>query len=214
MELNRRRLLAAFPAGLAAFMPASGQAQALTGAARTTATRQIADAVNAVRGLQGRFIQTNPDRSTSGGAFWLLRPGKVRFEYDAPAPLLLVADGTNVALQDRRLRTTDRYPLRSTPLYWLLKANVDLERDVLVSAVERREGLLLATFRDRRRQTDGELTIAFDEATKSLQEWSVRDRQGRSTRVRLVESRAVTGLNPTLFVAPGGGRRYKPSGGQ
>jgi outer membrane lipoprotein-sorting protein len=206
--------LAGAAAPFLAALPAPAHAQALTGAARDEALRALSQAVNGLRALQGRFEQTNPDRSVNAGAFWLSRPGKMRFEYDAPSPLLLVSDGTNVAVQDRRLRTTDRYPLRATPLYFLLKAEVDLARDVIVDAIERRGGLLIATVRDRRREADGRLTLAFDEAGRSLREWSVRDRRGQTTRVRLVESRSVGRLDPALFVAPGGGRRYDPSGGR
>jgi outer membrane lipoprotein-sorting protein len=216
MSINRRTFLAALPcAGISlGLAPGEARAQALTGTGRASAIAALTQAANSVRGLQGRFVQTNPDRTTSQGAFWLLRPGKVRFEYDAPSPLLLVSDGQNVAVQDRRLRTTDRYPLRATPLYFLLKANVDLERDVIVGQVERRGGLLVASVRDRRREADGELTLAFNEVSKALEEWAIRDRRGQTTRVRLVGAQSAARIDPGLFVAPGGTRRYDPSGGR
>jgi hypothetical protein len=74
---------------------------------------------------------------------------------------------------------------------------------------------LVAALRDRRREADGELVLAFNETSRALEEWSVRDRRGQPTRVRLVGAQSVARLDPALFVAPGGGgRRFDPSGGQ
>ncbi len=207
--MNRRSLLLAAPLLL---MPELVLAQALPKAEQANIAQAVTRAVNAITRLQGRFLQTNPDMTTVGGRFWLQRPGKVRFEYDAPSPLLLISDGTNVALQDRRLRTTDRYPLRQTPLYFLLKANVNLERDVIVSNVERRGGNYFLSMRDRRREADGELTVSFDQGTNALEEWTIRDRQGRSTRVRLVDAVQGPAINANLFVDPGPNRRFRSGG--
>jgi outer membrane lipoprotein-sorting protein len=205
--MNRRNLLLASPLLL---LPELAAAQALPKADQGAIVAAVGRAVNAITRLQGRFIQTNPDMTSVGGRFWLQRPGKVRFEYDAPSPLLLISDGTNVILRDTRLRTTDRYPLRQTPLYFLLKANVDLARDVTVSGVERRGGNHFVAMRDRRREADGELTVSFDQATGALEEWTIRDRQGRSTRVRLTESTQPNAINQTLFVDPSPNRRMPP----
>lgn len=205
--MNRRDLLAAAPLLV---MPQLAFAQALPKADQGAVIAAVGRAVNAITRLQGRFIQTNPDGTNVGGRFWLQRPGKVRFEYDAPSPLLLISDGTNVALQDRRLRTTDRYPLRQTPLYFLLKANVDLARDVIVTGVERRGGNYFLAMRDRRREADGELIVSFDQATNALEEWTIRDRQGRSTRVRLVSPVQGPAIAASQFVDPGPNRRFKP----
>jgi outer membrane lipoprotein-sorting protein len=204
--MNRRDFLLATPLLLA---PKLVLAQALPKADQDRVIAAVGRAVNAITRLQGRFTQTNPDGTNIGGQFWLQRPGKVRFEYDAPSPLLLVSDGTNVALRDKRLRTTDRYPLRQTPLFFLLKANVDLARDVVVTGVERRGGNFLLAMRDRRREADGELILSFDETTNALEEWTIRDRQGRSTRVRLQNAVQGPAINAALFADPSPNRRFK-----
>lgn len=207
--MNRRTLLLAAPIML---LPELAFAQALSKAEQTSMVQAVERAVNAITRLQGRFQQTNPDGSQVSGRVWLQRPGKVRFEYDAPSPLLLISDGTNVVLQDRRLRTIDRYPLRQTPLYFLLKASVDLARDVTVTAVARSGGTYQLAMRDRRREADGELIVSFVQATNALEEWTIRDRQGRSTRVRLTDTAPGAAINPVLFADPGPFRRFKPGG--
>jgi outer membrane lipoprotein-sorting protein len=81
-----------------------------------------------VKTARGNFEQYSPDGSFSTGQFAMSRPGKVRFDYDDPVPLVLVSDGTTVALQDADLETTDRVPLSSTPLSLLLSDKLDFEK--------------------------------------------------------------------------------------
>ncbi len=191
-------------------MPGLSYAQPVSVAQRAASIASLSRSINAITRIQGRFLQTNPDGSTIGGRFWLQRPGKVRFEYDVPSPLLLISDGATVSLQDRRLRTTDRYPLRKTPLYFLLKGNVSLEKDVLVTGVENRGGLTIMAVRDKAREADGELTIIYDDIANQLREWAIADRQGRVTRVRLVDVSTGGTINQTLFDTPGPTKKYDP----
>ena len=95
-------------------------------------------------------------------------------------------------------------------MYFLLKANVSLEKDVLVTGVEKRGGMTIMAVRDKARQADGELTIIYDDTAKQLREWAIADRQGRVTRVRLVEAATGAAINQSLFATPGPTRQYNP----
>ncbi|GIU67188.1 hypothetical protein PsB1_1342 [Candidatus Phycosocius spiralis] len=191
-------------------LPHGAQAQAIGADQRSAVIVRLSQSINAITRLSGRFRQTNPDGSLVAGRFWLQRPGKVRFEYDAPSPLLLISDGSTVSLQDRKLRTTDRYPLRKTPLYFLLKSNVNLEQDVALTGLVRQGSLLKVTLRDKARQADGELTVIYDEANESLREWTITDRQGRVTQVTLLDPQSKGPIDGSLFQAPGPQKRYDP----
>jgi outer membrane lipoprotein-sorting protein len=193
-------------------LPQSAFAQLLRGEAAAKALAEVGRAVNAITRLQGQFRQTNPDASVVTGKFYLSRPGKVRFEYDAPSPLLLLADGRNVILHDRRLRTTDRYPLRQTPLYFLLKAKVDLAKDVRVTAVETRGDKLAITLTDAKREADGALSLIFNQPDMQLLEWTLRDRQGRATRVQLLDAQMGPAISAALFADPSPRRRFNSGG--
>ncbi|MEN9855568.1 MAG: hypothetical protein RLZZ157_694 [Pseudomonadota bacterium] len=208
--MNRRSFLL-FAAPLL-LLPQSAFAQLLRGEAAAKALAEVGRAVNAITRLQGQFRQTNPDASVVSGTFYLSRPGKVRFEYDAPSPLLLLADGRNVILQDRRLRTTDRYPLRQTPLYFLLKAKVDLAKDVRVTAVETRGDKLAITLTDAKREADGALSLIFNQPDMQLLEWTLRDRQGRATRVQLLDAQMGPAISAALFADPSPRRRFNSGG--
>jgi outer membrane lipoprotein-sorting protein len=180
---------------------ASTAAVPLTGAARTQALADASRALSATRTVQGRFTQLAPDGSRTTGAYYMSRPGRARFEYDSPAPLLIVSDGTTVAISDRDLRNTDRVPLRSTPLFFVLGATVNLERDFRITAVARQGDLLLITARDRTGEIDGELTLALQGTAMTLRSWEALDATNARTTVRLDTVQTGQRLSPRLFVA-------------
>ena len=101
--------------------------------------RALVDRVSAylssVQQLIGNFVQVGPDGGKSEGEFYMQKPGKVRFEYDPPSPIDIIADGSSVVVRDRKLATQDLYPLSQTPLRFLLADRIDLLRDTNVIGV-------------------------------------------------------------------------------
>jgi outer membrane lipoprotein-sorting protein len=171
----------------------------LEGAARTQGIAQANAALNAIQRLQGRFVQTSPGGGRVSGMFYMERPGKLRFEYDPPATLLIVADGSVVAMRDRELRTTERTPLRSTPLNIILGRTINLERDARILRVSRSGPWLLITARDRGGQTDGQITLQFHGPNAELRSWDVIDATGARTRITLSNLTRPASLDRSLF---------------
>ena len=118
--------------------PAAPAAAAAPGAFNSAQRAQI-DKVSAylssVQQLVGNFVQVGPDGSRVRGEFYIQKPGKVRFEYDPPSPIEIVADGQSVMVRDRKLATQDLYPLSQTPLRFLLSERIDLMRETNVIGV-------------------------------------------------------------------------------
>lgn len=202
--MNRRAALAgliALPAGLTA----AGLAGAAFAAPLSAADKALVDKATAyLQGLtsaRGRFIQTDPRGSQTQGDFYLQRPGKARFAYDAPASKLLVSDGRFVSEADIRLKTVNRYPLGQTPLALFLAQDVRLDRGVVISRVSRLDGGFSLTMSDGRKQTRGSLTMNFSDSPIGLMGWVVTTVQG-STRVRLTSLERVGGLDAKLFATP------------
>lgn len=196
-------LSAAAPASQAAPIGAVVAAQAgsvvLQGADRTRALADASAALNRLTAAKGRFSQVAPDGSTSGGDISIARPGRLRFEYDKPSPYTIVADGSTVAIEDRALKDVTRVPLRSTPLHYVLKKDVSLDKDARVTRVARVGADLHVTARDRTGEADGEITIVFSGPALSLTQWSITDGQNQTTRITLSDVKAVAKLDPRLF---------------
>src|SRR5205085_12181930 len=98
--------------------------------------RALVDKVSAyltrVQVMSGDFAQIGPDGRRSQGQFYVQKPGKVRFDYDSPSRIDIVADGSSVVVRDRKLATQDVYPLSQTPLRFLLADRIDLMKDTNV----------------------------------------------------------------------------------
>lgn len=180
---------------------APAAAAQLTGAERATLLKEASSALATVKTARGRFEQYSPDGSFSTGQFAMQRPGKVRFDYDDPVPLLMVSDGTTVALQDSDLETTDRVPLKSTPLSLLLSDRLDFESQADVIDVRRAgDGRINITVQDKSGDMEGTLTLVLASADNSLVGWRTTDANGGNTSVTLTNVETGARLNPRLFI--------------
>jgi outer membrane lipoprotein-sorting protein len=179
--LSRRRLLA----GLAV-LPAAAAAQP-----RGLSERDRADIARAevwlqrLGSLKARFLQIAGNGASAEGTGWIVRPGYMRFEYDPPEPLLMVASHGQFFYFDKALKQPTVVPVSSTPLGILLADQVRLSGDVTVSSVTRAPGLFRISVYRTARPAEGELTLVFAEDPFELRQWVVKDAQGRETRVTL-----------------------------
>jgi outer membrane lipoprotein-sorting protein len=156
--------------------------------------------LNSLRTLRGEFVQIGPNGEIDQGAFYLSKPGKLRFEYRPPSPLLIVSDGRTLAVSNSKLKTVDRYPLSSTPLDLILADKLDLNHDNSIMAVVRQPGTLVVEARTSRNRKKPNLAITFSEPELELRQWSIVDDQGLVTTVALRNLETGIGLNDTLFV--------------
>ncbi len=161
---------------------------------------RISTKLNSTASFSGRFAQYASDGSFSQGNIYLKRPGKIRFEYDAPAPMLMVSDGVTLTQVDRQLGTKDRIPLKATPLEFFLAENVDLANDVEVIALQKTPNSISVTAKDGSGEVDGAITMIFDPQTLNLSEWIVHDGFGQQTKIILSELKYNQRLNPRLFI--------------
>ncbi len=172
--------LLAFP-GAAAAQP---RAAALSAQDRADVAR-IEAYLNSVRSLRSRFLQVAPDGGTSQGQAWLVRPGRMRFQYDPPAPFLLVGGGGLLVFHDSQLKQTSNIPLSSTPLGLLLQDNLRLSGEVTIVSFVRQPGQVQVGLVRTKSPQDGVLTLIFADNPLALRQWTVLDQQRHETRVTL-----------------------------
>jgi len=168
---------------------------------------RIDASMNATHSFQGNFVQVAPNGEVSRGEIWLQRPGKVRFEYAAPNPLLIVSDGVTLVQNDRQLETFDRVPLSSTPLNYFLKENINLANDTEVIGLQKLPGQWIVTARDGSGQQEGAITLVFDSETLALQTWIIADDFGGQTRVQLSNLQYNGQIDPRQFILRENDRR-------
>lgn len=155
--------------------------------------------LNGILTLQAHFLQVAPDGAISQGTAWLERPGRMRFQYDPPAPFLLVASHGNLVFEDRSIEQVSEMPLSLSPLGILLADHVSLSNDVTVAGFQRLPGQLQVTLARKASPQDGSLTLVFADAPLALRQWTVLDAQQRETRVTLYNVEQGVNLDPKLF---------------
>ncbi len=176
------------------------------GAANTLNAEQraLVDRVNGylsgMQVLSGKFVQVGPDGRRTQGDFFISKPGKVRFEYDDPSPIELIADGTSVVVRDRRLATQDVYPLSQTPLRFLLADKVDLTKDTHLLAVYADDVFITVVVEERNGIVGtSRLMIMFNASDMQLKQWTVTDPQGYDTTVAVYNLDTSRRPDPSLF---------------
>jgi outer membrane lipoprotein-sorting protein len=105
-------------------------------------------------------------------------------------------------VQNLALRTTDRYPLISSPLRVLLSEDVDLTDDDRIKALHMQPGALSMMARQESGPAQGQITITFADSggVLELRQWVVIDAQGMRTVVIVKDLQPGTELKPELFV--------------
>jgi outer membrane lipoprotein-sorting protein len=169
-------------------------------AAQRSLVERVNNYMTSVLTLFGDFVQVAADGSRSEGKFYMQKPGRVRFEYDPPSPVELIADGTSVAVRDRRLATQDLYMLSQTPLRFLLADRIDLLKDTNLIGVYADD--LFVTLVIEERQVIGgthRLMLMFGAKDFRLRQWTITDPQGYDTTVALYNLVSGKKLDPNLF---------------
>jgi outer membrane lipoprotein-sorting protein len=205
MRISRRALLAlGFAAATSAPLGASAVGAVPPPAAALTAQdmadlRRISAYLTGVRTMAARFRQISSDGTTATGSLWMERPGRMRFEYDPPSPILLIADQFYVYYVDKQLAQMSKVGLKSTPAWFLLRDPITFD-DLLVTRFERGANLLRVTVVSPAEPDSGSLTMVFSNEPLALRQWTIVDQQRRTTTVSIYDARFGVALDPELFV--------------
>jgi outer membrane lipoprotein-sorting protein len=190
-----RILIAALSAAvlsLLAMLPAEAQQGSI-------GVPQIEQYFNSIRTFKARFVQSNPNGSVVQGNLYVWRPGRMRFEYDAPSQLKIVADGAQVTMWDNATRDFGQWPIGWTAASFLVKDPLVLSGDLTVEKLERVNGMLEATMTQTRRPQEGKVIVRLSENPMTLRGWTIIDNRGGRVTVALSDMQANLRLAESLF---------------
>lgn len=165
------------------------------------AAQRIASHFSSVKSMTGEFVQFGPSGEQTGGKFFLDRPGKLRFNYEDPSPIRVIADGKAVVIGNRKLKTWDLYPLSKTPLKLLLSDEIDLSQK-MVRQVKEEPDLTTIILGDKSVFGDSTISLMFDPKTYDLKQWTIRDAQGKDTSVMIFNVKTGVTFDRTVFQIP------------
>ncbi|MEO0750517.1 MAG: outer membrane lipoprotein carrier protein LolA [Pseudomonadota bacterium] len=179
-------------------------ALALPVAADKLSLSEISTYLNGFSSASGQFTQINDDGTISTGNIFLKRPGKVRFEYNPPEDMLVVADGSRVGVVDGKSNTgPEAYPLGRTPLKIILARNVDFSRERMVTGHESDGTSTTVQAQDPENPEYGSIELVFTGDPVELRQWVINDGSGARTTVVLGNLETGVRLDDDSFVIPG-----------
>ncbi len=165
----------------------------------TLVLQRVAAYMNGIRTMTARFSQLAGNGQQSSGTMYISRPGRMRFEYDAPSPITLIADTFYVYYWDKDLHQVQQVGLKSTPAWFFLRDPINFNADSIVTGFERADNQIQVSVVERASPDTGSLTMVFTESPMALRQWTVVDQQGKTTTVNLANLQYGVALDPKLF---------------
>ena len=154
--------------------------------------------LNSVTGLAGTFVQTSAGVQQHGD-FAMLRPGRVRLDYDN-MPIQLISDGTDLYFFDKSLDQITTVPLTSTPAGILVRKNIDLRNaDINVVETIDNKNTFALKMNLKGQEGLGNMTVVFDKNPVRLNSWSVVDATGAKTDVAFNNLKTKTNFGRDFF---------------
>lgn len=182
-----------------AFSRAAVPSPAVLGPQETADLRRVAAYLDSIHTMTARFRQSSSGGGTATGSLWMARPGRMRFEYDPPSPILLIADRFYVYYVDKQLAEMSKVGLKSTPAWFLLRDPITFD-DLVVTRFERSANALAITVVEPTEPDKGSLTMVFSSQPLALRQWTIVDQQRKTTTVSISDVQFGVALDPELFV--------------
>lgn len=154
--------------------------------------------LNSITGLTGTFIQTANGKKEQG-TFSMLRPGRVRLDYDN-MPVQLIADGQDLYFFDKSLDQITTVPLTSTPAGILIRKNINLKNaDINVYETSADKKTFSLKMNLRGQEGLGNMQVVFDKKPVKLNSWTVIDATGAKTDVAFSNLEKKTNFGKNFF---------------
>lgn len=147
------------------------------------------------------FSQTSSDGSTGNGKFFMKRPGKMRWQYNPPTPILLVSDGKSVTYYDAGLDQVTYVGVDDTLAGFLAQKTIKLTSEsTKLTRFSNENGVISATIIQVKKPNDGSLTLEFSDKPIAITGMTAVDATGNVTRVNLDNAKFGPVLEDKLFV--------------
>jgi outer membrane lipoprotein-sorting protein len=161
---------------------------------------KISDYINGLTTLQADFEQINSDGSIDRGKLYIRRPGRMRLEYTAPNNALVIAGAGSVAIFDDKSKNGPTlFPLKKTPLNLLLKKNVDLSKNEMITEHTANNENTFIVAKDPKRKSQGSIKMMFSNSPVSLQGWTITNQSNQKTKIILDKLDKKTKIPLYLF---------------
>lgn len=167
---------------------------------RAAIAAQVESYLTNINSIVANFSQTSADGSAGSGKFFLKRPGKMRWQYNPPTPILLVSDGKTVTYYDAGLDQVTYIGVDDTLAGFLAKKDIRLDNDsIKLTELHHHNGVISVTIVQRKKPADGNLTLEFNDKPLELRRMIAVDATGNATNVQFQDAQFGPVIDDKLF---------------
>lgn len=196
------------------FLPVSSFAAGEKTAVSFLSAAEIAKHKSTISWLEGylssmttivsEFTQVSPNGGLATGKFYLQRPGKMRWEYNPPTPILMVSNGGDLVYYDSELEQVTHIPVGSTLISFLAQKKIRFndekgENAVGITSFEEAAGVVRVGVAQREKPSEGNIVLEFFDSPLSLRKMVVTDASGNVTNVALNNAKFGEKIEQKLF---------------
>lgn len=202
-SLFQKPLTAIAVGALAVSAPIALAVPAAPAAAQADKLDAAVGALRAISTMRADFTQEDRNGQRVSGVLTLKRPGKIRFEYEKGVNMLIVSNGSSLALVDYDVKQVERWPIKESPLGALLDPSRDVKRYGKLQPTANPD-VISVEVRDSKHPEYGVITLVFvrDAAAPGgweLVSWVALDSQNTRTTVRLSNQQYGVSIPDSAF---------------
>lgn len=145
------------------------------------------------------FTQIAPDGSLASGKFFMERPGKMRWQYKPPTPILMVSNGSEFVYYDYQLEQVSYMPLDSTLIGFLARKKIAFDGTVGITEFTKSANAIRVTLAQRDKPSEGQLMLEFSDKPLILRNLVIRDATNQITSVSLSNAKFDSPIEKNLF---------------
>ncbi len=161
--------------------------------------KRVEDYLSGLSTITSEFIQVAPDGKLSSGKFFLERPGRMRWQYNPPTPILMVANGSEMVYYDYELEQISHIPMDSTLIGFLAQDKIRFDNNVGIISFSEAAGTIRIGVAQRSKPSDGQLVLELSDKPLLIRNMVVTDTNGQVTTVSLNNANFGAKIDKNLF---------------
>lgn len=161
---------------------------------------KIENYLNNLHSLKANFIQMASNGGTAEGKVYISKPSKLRMEYTAPEPLLIVGNGDYIIYHDKDLDQITNIDYKDIPATVILTRQIKFDgTNLKVTDLYKDSGQTAITVETPKTPGVKPITLIFDNEPFCLKQWKVIDPQNIEVTVSLFDVEQDAELDNNLF---------------
>ena len=161
---------------------------------------KIENYLNNLSTLKAGFVQMASNGGTAEGKIYISKPSKIRMEYTAPEPLLIVGNGDYIIYNDKELDQITNIDYKDIPATMILTQKISFDGDNLkVVDFYKDSGQVAVTVETPKTPSVKPITLIFEQEPFRLKQWKVIDPQNIEITVSLFDVEEDTTIGNEMF---------------